>query len=45
LLKKNLNIAKNIIKKYEKFWSRNYIKFHNPKALKLLLLNLILKIM
>jgi len=33
LLKKNLNIAKNVIKKYEKFWSRNYIKFHNSKAI------------
>jgi len=33
LIKKNCDIAKNIIKKYQKFWSRNYIKFHNPKTI------------
>jgi len=33
LKKKNLNIAKKIIEKYEKFWSQNYIKFHNSKAI------------
>jgi len=33
LIKKKSDIAKNIIKKYEKFWSRNYIKFHNPKTI------------
>jgi len=30
LVKKNCDIAKNIIRKYEKFWSRDCIKFHNP---------------
>jgi len=34
LLKKNHDIVKNNIKKYEKFWSQNYIKFYDPKAIK-----------
>jgi len=30
IVKNNYNVAKNVIRKYEKFWSQNYIKFHNP---------------
>jgi len=33
LVKKNCDIAKNIIRKYEKFWSQNYKKIHNPVAI------------
>ncbi|KYM94171.1 hypothetical protein ALC62_15211 [Cyphomyrmex costatus] len=33
LLKENHNTAKNIIRKYEKFRSKNYIKFNNPAAI------------
>ncbi|KYN17581.1 hypothetical protein ALC57_10130 [Trachymyrmex cornetzi] len=33
LVKRNRNIGKNIIKKYKKFWSRNYIKYYNPVAI------------
>jgi len=29
-VKKNCDVAKTIIKKYKKFWSRDCIKFHNP---------------
>ncbi|KYN07689.1 hypothetical protein ALC62_01337 [Cyphomyrmex costatus] len=32
LLKENRNTAKNVIRKYEKFQSKNYIKFNNPAA-------------
>ncbi|KYN19387.1 hypothetical protein ALC57_08282 [Trachymyrmex cornetzi] len=34
LVKQNRNTAKNIIKKYEKCWSRNYMKYYNPEAIK-----------
>jgi len=34
LVKKNHNIVKNIIRKYKKVWSQNYIKFHNSVAIK-----------
>ncbi|KYN12142.1 hypothetical protein ALC57_15686 [Trachymyrmex cornetzi] len=34
LVKQNRDTAKNIIKIYEKFWSRNYIKYYNPEAIK-----------
>ncbi|KYN05738.1 hypothetical protein ALC62_03324 [Cyphomyrmex costatus] len=33
LLKENRNTAKNIIRKYEKFRSKNYIKYNNPAAI------------
>ena len=33
LVKQNRDTAKNFIKKYEKFLSRNYIKYYNPVAI------------
>ena len=33
LVKQNRDAAKNIIKKYKKFWSQNYIKYYNSVAI------------
>jgi len=32
-LLRKIDIAKNIIRKYEKFWSQNYRKIHNPEEI------------
>jgi len=42
-VKKNRDIGKKIIRKYEKFWSRNYLKFRNPVAIKDILKKLDIK--
>ncbi|KYM96060.1 hypothetical protein ALC62_13287 [Cyphomyrmex costatus] len=43
LLKKNRNTVKNIIRKYEKFRSKNYIKFNNPAAVENIFIKLDIK--